>query len=299
MRRLKWIFVGQNGLRAGWKFLAYIALFMALGEIANRAIVRFAGHALDRSFAWPVFLFNEAVDFVVAVAAAIPLTLLDRTPVNYGLRWSNDSARLFGKGLVWGFIPSVLILIPIWLAGACSFHGLALHGSALVTSALGFALAMLALGFAEEFMFRGYSLQTLASGIGFWPAAAILSFLFGAVHFIFKPNEGWIDPISVGLYGMFWALTLRRTGSLWFAIGFHAMSDYTDMIVFAEPNTGNQGLPIPGHLLDVRFHGPDWLTGGPRGTEASLLVFLVLAVLFYLFDRAYPANREKSESASA
>jgi len=77
----------------------------------------------------------------------------------------------------------------------------------------------------------------------------------------------------VALYGVFWCLTLRRTGSLWFAVGFHAASDYADMIVFAEPNSGNDGKPLVGHLLDIRFHGPDWLTGGPRGTEASLLVF--------------------------
>lgn len=298
MQSLKWIFVGQSGLRAGWKFLAYVALFVALGKLADRIVECHFRYVLDHSFTWPVFLCNQVLNFVIAVLAAIPLMLLDRTQASYGLRWSGDSPKLFAKGVVWGFIPSVLILIPIWLAGACSFHGLALHGSALATSALGWAVAMVALGFAEEFTFRGYSLQTLASGIGFWPAAAILSFIFGAVHFIFKPNEGWIDPLSVGLYGMFWALTLRRTGSLWFAIGFHAMSDYTDMIIFAEPNTGNQGLPIPGHLLDVRFHGPDWLTGGPRGTEASLLVFLVLAALFYLFDRAYPAQTKKTQAAS-
>src|SRR3954463_3199137 len=103
----------------------------------------------------------------------------------------------------------------------------------------------------------------------------------------------WIDPISVGLYGLFWCLTLRRTGSLWFAVGFHAASDYADMIVFAEPNSGNDGQPLPGHLLDVRLHGPEWLTGGPRGSEASLLVFVVLAGLFYFFDRAYPARWSK------
>jgi hypothetical protein len=73
-------------------------------------------------------------------------------------------------------------------------------------------------------------------------------------------------------------------------VGFHAISDYTDMIVFAEPNPGNGGKPLPGHLLNLQFHGPDWMTGGPRGTEASLFVFVVLAGLFWLFDRFYPAK---------
>jgi len=148
----------------------------------------------------------------------------------------------------------------------------------------------------EEFLFRGYAQVTLAEAIGFWPAAVVLSSVFGLIHLIFKPHEDWIDLLSVALYGMFWCLTLRRTGSLWFAVGFHAASDYTDMIVFAEPNSGNDGKPLPGHLLDLQFHGPDWLTGGPRGTEASLLVFVVLAGLFYFFNRAYPARGGESKS---
>lgn len=117
-----------------------------------------------------------------------------------------------------------------------------------------------------------------------------MSAIFGGVHFFLKPMEDWMDAVSVGLYGLFWALTLRRTGSLWFAIGFHAMSDYADMVIFAEPNTGNAGKPPAGHLLDVTFHGPAWMTGGPRGTEASALVFLILAALFYLFDKRFPAR---------
>jgi len=200
---------------------------------------------------------------------------------------------------VWGFIPSVLILIPIYLAGGCTFHGLALHGRELIFYAAAWAAAMLALGFTEEFLFRGYALKTLAGGIGFWPAAIVFSSLFGLVHLIFKPHEDLIDPISVSLYGLFWCLTLRRTGSLWFAVGFHAASDYADMIVFAEPNSGNDGKPIPGHLLDLQFHGPDWLTGGPRGTEASLLVFVVLAGLFYFFNKAYPAGQAREQASAA
>jgi hypothetical protein len=168
----------------------------------------------------------------------------------------------------------------------------------LIFYAVAWAIAMLTLGFAEEFMFRGYSLKTLSEAVGFWPAAIFLSSIFGLVHFFFKPQEDWIDPLSIALYGIFWSLTLRRTGSLWFAVGFHAASDYADMIVFAEPNTGNHGQPIPGHLLDIRYYGPDWLTGGPRGTEASLLVFVVLAGLFYFFDRQYPSKQHQSRAAA-
>jgi len=125
-------------------------------------------------------------------------------------------------------------------------------------------------------------------------AGILLSAIFGATHYFFKPMENWMDALSVGLFGLFWCFTLWRTGTLWFAIGFHAMSDYADMVIFAQPNTGNHGQSLTGHLLNVTYRGPDWLTGGPRGTEASALEFLILAVMFVVFARLYPATERRS-----
>jgi len=172
-----------------------------------------------------------------------------------------------------------------------------LHGQALFNSALLWAAAFLFLSFAEEFAYRGYSQTTLADGMGFWPAAIVLSAIFGAVHYFFKPMENWMDGLSVGLFGLFWCYTLWRTGTLWFAIGFHAMSDYADMVLFAQPNTGNHGQSLTGHLLNISYHGPEWLTGGPRGTEASALEFLILAILFLAFERAYPKPKAQRVAA--
>ncbi len=287
MDRVGRIFLNGSRIRPGWRFGIFLALYLASEKVLDFVLPKILP---DLGMTWTGMLPNEAVEFALVTAIAWLMSRIERERFSaYGLPLFRGVGWLFVKGVVWGIIPSILILIPLYFAGACSFHGLALRGSDLAISALGWALAFIGVGFAEEFLFRGYSLKTLAEGIGFWPSAVVLSSLFGLVHLIFKPDEGWIDPISVSLYGLFWCLTLRRTGSLWFAVGFHAASDYTDMIVFAEPNTGNEGKPLPGHLLDVQFHGPDWLTGGPRGTEASLLVFGILAGLFYLFHRTYPA----------
>ena len=298
MNRLTWIFRRNNSWRAGWRFELFLVIYFFAGKALDTVLARV--HFPDRAFTWSSMLLNYLVDFAFVAAIAWLMSRIERQPfASYGLPAVSNAGSLLWKGAVWGFVPSVLILVPIYLAGGCTFYGLALHGRELVLYAIAWAIAMLALGFAEEFLFRGYALKTLAEGIGFWPAAILLSSIFGLVHLIFKPHEDWIDPVSVSLYGLFWCLTLRRTGSLWFAVGFHAASDYADMIVFAEPNSGNDGKPIPGHLLDLRFHGPDWLTGGPRGTEASLLVFVVLAGLFYFFNRAYPAKDFETSSDPA
>ena len=281
------------------KFALFVFFFWLIGQGLNYVLPLI--HFPERSFTWHGVLANDFLDFALVLFIAWILSLAFRETLSAsGLPLVPDAGRLLLKGAIWGFIPSALILIPIFAAGACSFHGLALPPGQAILYAVGWAAAMLFVGFSEEFMFRGYTLKVLAESVGFWPAAIFLSSIFGLVHYLFKPQEDWIDPTSIALYGMFWALTLRRTGSLWFAVGFHAASDYADMIVFAEPNTGNEGKPLPGHLLDVRFHGPNWLTGGPRGTEASLLVFVVLAGLFYFFNRAYPAKpAELAQSQTA
>jgi uncharacterized protein len=289
MNFLTRIFRGNHGWRAGWRFALFLAIYLVAGKALDPAVLAHI-HFPERTFTWSSMLLNYLLDFAFLSGIVYLMSRIEHEPFSsYGLPLVHNAGSLLWKGVVWGFIPSALILIPIYLAGGCTFYGFALPVPQLLFYAVAWAAAMLALGFAEEFLFRGYALKTLAEGIGFWPAAILLSSIFGLLHLLLKPHEDWIDPISVSLYGLFWCLTLRRTGSLWFAVGFHAASDYADMVVFAEPNSGNDGKPIPGHLLDLRFHGPDWLTGGPRGTEASLVVFVILAGLFYLFNRAYPA----------
>jgi len=283
------VFVRDRRVRAGWRFALLVLLYWGCGPVLDPVLTKF--HFPDRGMTAGVLSLNEMLDFALIGFFSWIVARLGRERIeDYGLAFRPGWFGLFLRGVIWGAVPSCLIVIPIWLAGACSFQGPALHGTEMARSAALWALAFLLVGFAEEFTFRGCAQRTLGEAIGFWPAAIVLSSLFGLVHLIFKENEGWVDPISVALYGLFWCFTLRRTGSLWFAVGFHAASDFVDMVVFAEPNTGNAGLPVPGHLLNFAFHGPAWLTGGPRGTEASLLVFPILAGLFLLFHRRYPGR---------
>jgi hypothetical protein len=104
--------------------------------------------------------------------------------------------------------------------------------------------------------------------------------------------ENIADALSVSLIGLFMSLNVWRTGSIWFAFGFHAPFDYAALYIFGAPNSGNRGgTPIDTRLLSGTFHGPSWLTGGPLGVEANWLVFPVIALLFLIFDRIHRAGR--------
>ena len=286
---MKAIFVGPQGIRVGWRFGIFVFLLFAFSKLFFWLLTVLLHYQEHPGWFPTDFILDGALSFAAALLAAWLMSKLERRPfLEYGLPWRPMFRKHFWQGVVWGFGSSLLMIVFLRIFGAVSIEGAALHGQTLVKFALLWAAAFLLLGLAEEFAYRGYSQATLTNGMGFWPAAALLSAIFGAVHYFFKPMENWMDGLSVGLFGLFWCLTLRRTGTLWFAIGFHAMSDYADMVLFAQPNTGNNGHSLTGHLLNVSYQGPAWLTGGPRGTEASALEFLILALLFFAFARAYP-----------
>ena len=164
----------------------------------------------------------------------------------------------------------------------------------LLKYACAWAVAFVLVGIFEEFLFRGYTQFTLGEVIGFWPSAVVLSALFGAAH-LGNPREDWVGALSVMLFGLFACLTLRRTGSLWFAIGLHAAADYAETFIFSVPDSG---MLATGHLLNSSFHGPRWLTGGAVGPEASVLEFVVYLAALLLFARMYPAKAAPVRSAS-
>src|SRR2546430_15355796 len=109
--------------------------------------------------------------------------------------------------------------------------------------------------------------------MGFWPAAILISFLFGALHYFSKPYERWPDWASTGLLALLICLTLRRTGDLRFAIGFHAAFDFGAIFVYSGPNGGGRG---PAPVLSAPFHRAGVPFGGKLGPWASFFLFLVL-----------------------
>ncbi len=107
------------------------------------------------------------------------------------------------------------------------------------------AIGFLLVGLFEESAFRGYMLYTLTSGMGFWPAAAITCLLFAGGH-ISNPGENWVGVLEIVLIAVFLCLALRRTGNLWFAIGWHMAFDWGESFFYSTPNSGIQAT---GHML--------------------------------------------------
>jgi uncharacterized protein len=164
--------------------------------------------------------------------------------------------------------------------------GLAIHGSTIVTSVAAWSVTFAIVGLAEEFSFRGYLQYTLTSGMGFWPSAIMLSALFGLAHAT-NPGETKFGLFSVVLFGLLFCLFLRRTGNLWWAVGFHAGWDWGQTFFYGVPDSG---LSPYHNLFNSTFNGSAWLTGGSVGPEASVFTPIVLAIVAVLFAREYREN---------
>lgn len=293
------IFVGGTGLRSGWRLLIFLAIVFALQALSQEVVVvilKARGIVAPEGLYAIAFLVQDTITFIaVVIATWIMARWEHRKLSSYGLPGRNVFGRRFWEGAVFGYIGVSALILLIFLAGGYTPGSLALHGAALVRAALLWLLASLAIGFAEEYLFRGYPQFILAQGMGFWPAAFLISFLFGALHYFTKPYERWPDWASTGLLALFLCLTLRRTGDLRFAIGFHAAFDFGAIFVYSGPNGGRLA---PDRLLTATFHGADWLTGGKLGPEASMLVFPVIVAMFLALHFLYRAIAETSPQPS-
>jgi membrane protease YdiL (CAAX protease family) len=282
--RITGTFFSSYGLRSGWRFLlwaAIAALAIACGFGALHGVV---GKA---SFLPFQLLAIEGIQLAGAfIATWVLARFIDRKPVTtFGLAL-NGSAKRFLVGLLCGFASLTFLVGLLALSHAFTLHGLAIHGWTILEYAALWALVFLLVGLSEELITRGYLLFSLTQGIGFWPAAILLAALFAAGH-IGNPGENVLGIAAAGFIGLMLAWSLKWTGSLWWAIGFHAAWDWAESYFYGVPDSG--GL-APGHLLVSAHSGPAWLSGGSAGPEGSALVFVVIAILAFVLSRIFPST---------
>jgi membrane protease YdiL (CAAX protease family) len=292
---LNQILSNAEGLRAGWRLLLYVVITAVLFLGLKMLLMQFY-RPTPGKFSYESTLFSEMIGFVSAFGAAGVMSFLEHRPVGcYGLPVQQAFGKLFRQGVLFGFLEISAVIGLIYAFGGYSFGPLALHGPQILHWAVLWALCLTFVGLFEEFLFRGYSLFTLSSGVGFWPAAILLSLLFAAVH-LENSGEGRVGVAGVFVVGLLWCFTVRRTGSLWLAVGMHAAFDFGETFLYSVPDSG---MVLPGHLSDATLHGPVWLTGGTVGPEASVFDFVLLFILFYVIHRLYPANKNPQQTAAS
>ena len=281
---MRWVFVGEQGMRAGWSALIYVALVVLLFWLRHFLISNvFHVHVDKKAQLGPLFAFvGEMMNVAVMAIAIWIMSIIERRSVwVYGYSGSAKGARfLWGAG--WGFAAISALVAVLWAGHVLTFDGGFLQGEIAWEYALAWGAVFLAVAFFEESLMRGYLQYTLTRGIGFWWAALIISILFGAVH---GKNPG---ESPAGLFGAFaialvFCLSIWYTGSLWWAVGFHAAWDWGESYFYG---TSDSGLTTQGHLLTSHPSGAILWSGGttgPEGSLAALPLVIVMAILMWVY----------------
>ena len=286
------IFVGADGQRAGWSLALFLGLLMIYSQIlgmAARSLIparlpahggQTAGHLALREAVWALAIL--ASTWTMAMTEGRPLG-------QFG--FGGQGLRRCLPGALWGFAALTALVLTLRAAGLLVFTGLALGPAAAAGYAAAFAVSFLLVAFAEEYLMRGYAQVTLARGLaglltacglgtrarpaGFWIAAVILSSLFGLGH---RGNAGEspVGLVMAGAAGLVFCYSLWRSGSLWWALGFHAAWDWAETYFYG---TADSGMVAQGHLLASHPTGPPLWSGGATGPEGSLLVLPLLVAV--------------------
>ena len=271
-----------DGLRAGWSALLFLAIFLLtdflVAWLLHPLLQVARQHVSVPAMPLGVGYVLEIIEISGALVATVAMSVLERrSPFAYGFQGRFRAVR-FLAGLFYGFLAISVLVLVLWKSGLLNIDGRVLHGAAVWKDALGWAGFFLIVAMFEESLLRGYLQFTLMRGLGFWWGAMLLSFLFGFSH---ETNAGEtpVGLITAGAIGLIFCLSLWYTGSLWWALGFHAAWDWGESYFYGTPDSG---MLVQGHLYAEHPAGRTLWSGGATGPEGSLLVIPLLGVITIL-----------------
>lgn len=274
--RVEWVFLASHGgLRAGWSVLVFVGIFAALFIVTGVFFAHFVHMNVHAPLPPGVALASEAWQFALVLIATWLMSVFERRPLFYYGYQGRARALRFVSGALWGFAAISALIFTLARMGYLVLDGRGLAGEAIPRYAVLWGLVFLLTGFFEESVFRGYLQFTVTRGIGFWWGAFLLAALFGLMHRS-NPGESPIGLFSAAAVGLVFCLSLWYTGSLWWAVGFHAAWDWGQSYFYGSADSG---MLARGHLLREHPSGAILWSGGTTGPEGSVLIVPMLGLM--------------------
>lgn len=303
---LRKIFIGKDGIRAGWSLLIFLCILGALMYGIHLIAIKIhpPTQKPEAEIGGTFALLNEFIPFLAIVFVTWIMSKIERRPNSaYGLG-GGRKVPLFFAGAAWGFVCLSLLVGILWKSGLLVIDQRLLFGADILRYGALWLLGFLLVGLLEEYLTRGYIQYTLTRGLagvyqaifktrhsealGFWTAALCFSILFGLGH-SGNPGESPIGLLAAGSAGLVFCFSLWRTGSLWWAIGFHMTWDWAQSFLYGVPDSG---LMVQHHLLATHAVGKPIWSGGTTGPEGSIYVVLVLALIAVIIVTTLPKRQQ-------
>ncbi|NEA22240.1 CPBP family intramembrane glutamic endopeptidase [Actinomadura bangladeshensis] len=126
---------------------------------------------------------------------------------------------------------------------------------------------MAAAAVTEELLFRGVLFRIIEKRIGTWWSLALTGLVFGLMH-LGNENATFWGAIAIAIEaGGMLAAAYAATRTLWVPIGLHFAWNFAGAGIFGTAVSGSES---PDGLLKGATSGPELISGGEFGPEASL-----------------------------
>ncbi len=250
-------------MRLVWQLLAVAAVAL----IGSQGVAAVDGNA------WLTLALGVLTAVLAVLVYGWVVRRTERRPVTEVAREGAGAA--LGRGVLIGVAMFGAVIANLFFLGDYEVNGL---GS--VTGALGLIGFMAAAAVTEELLFRGILFRIVEERVGTWIALTLTGLLFGLVHLL-NPDASLWGAIAIAIEaGGMLAAVYAATRNLWVPIGLHFGWNFAESGIFSTQVSGNntsQGL------LDSSISGPELLTGGEFGPEASAYSVLFGALVTVVF----------------
>jgi len=184
------------------------------------------------------------------------------------------ATRELGAGVLLG---ALLLSLTVGVLAALGVYQVTGNNgwAAMLATVPGFILASV----LEEVVMRGVIFRILEQWLGSWIALVLSAALFGLLHLL-NPGTTLLNAASIMLEaGILLAAAYMLTRRLWLCIGIHFAWNFAQGGIFSAAVSGG----ATHGLLQAKLVGPEWLTGGTFGVEASVVALVVCASAGLLF----------------
>ena len=144
-------------------------------------------------------------------------------------------------------------------------------------------MLFLAVAVGEELICRGVIFRWIDERWNTWVAFVVSALLFGLGH-LPNYNATWWSSIAIAIEaGLLLAAAYKWSGTLWVPIGIHWAWNYVQGNVFGLAVSGSDA---GNSILVTTTSGPDLITGGAFGPEASIIavIFGIIMTLVFLYN---------------
>ncbi|MBT4399390.1 MAG: CPBP family intramembrane metalloprotease [Bacteroidetes bacterium] len=252
--------------------LCFLMLGVTAGYYLSDAVFWISGHDL---FKW----YDQFVQLILVCALSF-LSYCLYVGLFEGRRVSELSMNAFaqtGTGVLVG-----IVFVSLTIAGIALFNGYHVSGWNHPEVMIPVFIMAVQAGIIEELLLRGVAFRIIEDALGTWWSMILTAFIFGFLH-IWNDNASILSSISISITaGFVLALLYVITRKLWIVIGMHFAWNFTLGGFYGAPVSGGA---VEG-VLKSELSGPEWLTGGAFGPEASIIIVVISIILtIYLINR--------------